>query len=131
MILNALECRQDTELSLLFTDDRYIAELNRKYLKKDGPTDVISFPMNEGDENEPNSYLLGDIVISIETAVRQADREGHSLGKELYNLIIHGVLHLLGYDHERNRNAHTEMFKKQEELLNLLISETRQIEDWR
>ena len=131
MILNALECRQDTELSLLFTDDKEIAELNRKYLNKDGPTDVISFPMNEGDENEPNSYLLGDIVISIETAIRQADMEGHSLGKELYNLIIHGVLHLLGYDHERNRDSHTEMFKKQEELLDLLISETKQFEDWR
>ena len=88
------------ELSVLFVDDEEIAELNRQYLNRNGPTNVIAFSMREGDFGEINPHVLGDIIISVDTAFRDAAHEGLSFEDELTYLIIHGLLHLLGYDHE-------------------------------
>jgi probable rRNA maturation factor len=89
----------DSELSISFVDDDTICTLNRDYRQKDEPTDVLSFPMREGEvmgQVEP----LGDIVISVDTAARQAGELGHSLEDEIDELIFHGFVHLLGRDHE-------------------------------
>jgi rRNA maturation RNase YbeY len=92
--------------------DLEIHALNRQYRTKDKPTDVLSFPL--ADALQPS--LLGDVVISIETAARQAQRRGHSLGEELQTLLIHGVLHLLGYDHEVSRSEAIRMHRKEREV---------------
>lgn len=95
---------RQTEVSLLFVDDAHIHELNLEYRGKDAPTDVLSFALEEGDEPDilggPEETLLGDIIISLETAARQAEEFGHSLEREVTYLTIHGMLHLLGFDHE-------------------------------
>lgn len=93
---------ENAEVSLVFVDDDYIADLNRQYRGIDGPTDVLSFAMLEGPAmpGEEDELLLGDVVISLETARRQAGEYGHSLAREVAYLTVHGVLHLLGYDHE-------------------------------
>ncbi|MBO5244751.1 MAG: rRNA maturation RNase YbeY [Selenomonadales bacterium] len=92
-----------TEVSLMFTDDETIHEMNREYRGIDRPTDVLSFALEEGEEEEiyggPEENLLGDIIISVETAVRQAEEYGHSVEREMAFLALHGMLHLLGYDH--------------------------------
>ena len=92
-----------TEVSLMFTDDETIHEMNREYRGIDRPTDVLSFALEEGEEEEiyggPEENLLGDIIISVETAVRQAEEYGHSVECEMAFLALHGMLHLLGYDH--------------------------------
>lgn len=94
------------EVSLTLTDDEGIQILNRDYRHLDQPTDVLSFPLLEeyGDEPEVvggnQDYLLGDIVISLERALVQAGEFGHSLERELGFLFVHGLLHLLGYDHD-------------------------------
>ncbi len=98
-------------MSLLFVDDRAMGELNRRYLNRRGPTDVLAFPM--GDEG----CLLGDVVISVERAAAQAQRAGHSLEMELDVLLIHGLLHLMGYDHERSRKEAESMRREERELL--------------
>ncbi|MFH1466465.1 MAG: rRNA maturation RNase YbeY [Pseudomonadota bacterium] len=87
------------ELSLVLCDDRFIQALNRDYRGKDAPTDVLSFAMREGEDADPDDPVLGDIVISLETAARQAAEHGHSTAREIQVLLIHGFLHLLGYDH--------------------------------
>lgn len=91
------------EVSLMFTDDESIHEMNREYRGIDRPTDVLSFALEEGEEEEiyggPEENLLGDIIISVETAVRQAQEYGHSVEREMSFLALHGMLHLLGYDH--------------------------------
>ncbi len=90
----------DIEVSLVFTDDSHIEKLNKQYLGREGATDVISFYLD--DERTPDGKLiLGDIVISVDTAERQAQEQGHSFTEELEMLIVHGMLHLLGYDHEK------------------------------
>ena len=95
---------EGVEVGVTFLDDATIQELNRDYRDKDRPTDVLSFALNEGDEPEivdaPEEELLGDILISLETTARQAEEYGHSLERELAYLTVHGMLHLLGYDHE-------------------------------
>ncbi|RKY86242.1 rRNA maturation RNase YbeY [candidate division KSB1 bacterium] len=83
----------NAEVSIIFVDDKYITELNRKYLKKDNPTDVISFKLNENREN-----LEGEVYISIDTAVVQAEDYKVKLEEELVRLIVHGILHLAGYN---------------------------------
>lgn len=96
--LSETEC----ELSLLLTDDVEIQELNRTYRDLDKATDVLSFPQDEDAVNENGEALLGDVVISVETAARQAEEHHLSFNEELILLAIHGILHLLGYDHERS-----------------------------
>ncbi len=88
---------QDMELSLVLTDDQTIQQLNRDYRGMDKPTDVLSFAQQEADG--PASGVLGDLIISLETAQRQADERDHSLAAEVRILMVHGLLHLLGYDH--------------------------------
>ena len=95
------------EMSLVITGDEQIHELNLKYLDEDRPTDVLSFPMNEQLDavpvfvNIPDGKLhLGDIIISYPTAVTQAKEHHHSVNREIIILLIHGILHLLGYDHD-------------------------------
>ena len=85
-------------LAVLFTSDRGIAVLNRQFRQRDEPTDVLSFP-GDGDEH------LGDVVVSVPTARRQGIGEGHELARELRLLLLHGVLHCLGYDHENDDGA--------------------------
>ncbi len=90
------------ELSLLLTDDAEICQLNKTYRDRDHATDVLSFPQDENAVNESGDTLLGDVVISVETAARQAEEHHLSFNEELILLAIHGILHLLGYDHERS-----------------------------
>lgn len=93
----------NAEVSITFTDNKHIHEINREYRKVDRPTDVISFALNEGDEPEIEGgapvNVLGDIIISVEKAVEQASDYGHSVEREVAFLTVHGMLHLLGYDH--------------------------------
>ncbi|MBE3553926.1 MAG: rRNA maturation RNase YbeY [Thermicanus sp.] len=103
------EGRVKGELSILFCDDERIHELNRLYRNVDRPTDVLSFPLEEED-------LLGDLVVSIPRAKKQAEEYGHSFRRELYFLIVHGFYHLLGYDHDTPEKERV-MFTKQEEVL--------------
>ena len=92
------------DLGILLVGDRSMRRLNRDYRKKNRTTDVLAFPMREGPG--PSSALLGDVVISVPTAAQQARQLGRSLDEELTILLIHGILHLCGYDHERsNREA--------------------------
>lgn len=110
---------KDKEVSVLLVDDEQIQGLNRQYRHKDTPTDVLAFPQQDDSTPAIASQLLGDIVISIPTAQRQAQGRGHSLEQELKVLLIHGLLHLLGYDHIQD-NDHTIMRQKEVELLSLI-----------
>ena len=99
-----MECH-NAELSILITDDKHIAELNSRFLKRKGPTNVLAFPIREDNPNEPETSMLGDIVISLDAAMRDAIKTGESLSKITDRLLIHGLLHLLGYTHERSEEA--------------------------
>jgi probable rRNA maturation factor len=90
---------RDAELSILLCDDATIRELNAQWRGKDEPTDVLSFAMNEGQAVGLDDSVLGDIVISMDTATRQAAERSHSLDRELRVLLVHGLLHLRGFDH--------------------------------
>lgn len=111
------------EVSVVLADDEYIHQLNHQYRGKDCPTDVLSFALNEGEEHEiidgPEVVLLGDIIISLETAARQAEEYGHSLERELAYLTVHGILHLLGYDH-MIEDEKKEMRQEEEHILSFL-----------
>jgi probable rRNA maturation factor len=89
---------QESELSLVLSNDERLHELNREYLDIDAPTDVLSFPSDEIDP-ESSALYLGDVIISYQRATAQAKASGHGLKDELQLLTVHGVLHLLGYDH--------------------------------
>ena len=110
------EWEYDCEVSVTFTDNESIRELNREYRDIDRATDVLSFPMDDEGDNS----VLGDIVISLERAKEQAEEYGHSLSREISFLTVHSVLHLLGYDHETGEEDEKEMFAKQEDILNKL-----------
>nr|WP_246589364.1 rRNA maturation RNase YbeY [Desertibacillus haloalkaliphilus] len=113
---------EGTELSITFVDNERIKEINREYRDKDAVTDVISFALNEqvSDEVEivggeiPN--LLGDIIISIPRATEQAKSYNHSFEREIGFLVVHGILHLLGYDH-MTEEEEKQMFSRQKEIL--------------
>ena len=94
--------RDSDELSILLTDDTFITSLNATHRGKDGPTDVLSFAQEEGESSpgEQEPALLGDVVISLDTAERQARARRHSLLEEVTFLLAHGILHLIGYDHQ-------------------------------
>jgi probable rRNA maturation factor len=110
----------DGELSILIVDDQQIAKLNLAYLNTQRPTNVIAFPMREGQFNEITPNLLGDIVISIETAQQEADAACISLQNRFNQLLIHGILHLLGYDHEQTQKEAERMEEKSNSLLAML-----------
>jgi len=98
--LDRLDCGP-CEVHVLVTGDDQIRELNRDFLDRDRPTDVLSFP--DGDLMPTGRRLLGSIVVSLDTARRQAEGEGHSEIRELKELLLHGTLHLLGYDHSSDQ----------------------------
>jgi len=111
------------ELSVLLVDTDYMAELNHRWMGAEGPTDVLAFPMDEssidhgpGESPTGEPALLGDIVLAPGVAARQAATAGHSIGDELHLLTVHGVLHLLGYDHAEP-DEEREMFGLQARLL--------------
>jgi len=112
-ILRILE-NENSEISLTFVDDAGITDINRQYLRRNYPTNVIAFSMNEGEFGDVNPDILGDIIISTETALRDAKVGGLSFEDEIDYLMIHGVLHLLGYDHELPGEAE-EMKEKEKE----------------
>ena len=118
-ILNALEC-PDGELSVLIVDDDHIAQLNRTYLKHTGPTNVISFPMREGPHSEIHPELLGDVVISMDTCARESEIAGIPVEQRFLELLIHGILHLFGYDHIHTEQEARIMEAKSRALLDLL-----------
>lgn len=118
-ILNALDC-PDSELSILIEDDKGIAGLNQKYLHRKGPTNVIAFPMRDGNSPVMNPDILGDVVISIETAAREGDDAGTGMKRRFAELLIHGILHLFGYDHENNEHEARRMDRKARELLKIV-----------
>ena len=111
LILDALDCH-DAELSILIVDDEQIEELNRNYLNRSGPTNVIAFPMCEGEFSHINPQLLGDVVISIATAQKEAETAGSSLENRFDELLVHGILHLMGYDHEQTEEQAKQMWEK-------------------
>lgn len=112
------------EVSVTLVNNAQIRELNAQYREKDSVTDVLSFPMGENGvyDIDPNTgaKLLGDIVISMETAIEQADRFGHSLQREVGYLTAHSMLHLLGYDHEDNGLQRMRMREKEEQVMTQL-----------
>jgi rRNA maturation RNase YbeY len=118
----ALVKEQDAELSLAFVADREIAKLNRKYRNQPRPTDVLSFPAERVFAGPQR--LLGDVVISVERAEAQAKAGGWTLNEEIDRLLIHGVLHLLGYDHERSKKE-ARLMRAQERKLSLALCGTK------
>lgn len=110
----------EREVSLLFVDNEAISEINRQYLNRPGPTNVISFSQTEGDFGHINPLLLGDIVISAQRAVSDAQAGNLDVNDEIDFLVIHGLLHLLGYNHEGSdereaaqmREMENEIFQK-------------------
>lgn len=122
-VSNQFNISDDTEVSVTFVDDKYIQELNKTYRKVDTPTDVLSFAFDEGDNTgsiifaDGNGYhLLGDIVISLERAESQATEYNHSLMREVGFLTVHGILHLLGYDH-MDEDSRQKMREQEEKIL--------------
>jgi probable rRNA maturation factor len=109
----------DAELSVLLVDDARIRDLNRRYLNRDKPTNVLAFPMREGEFPTLHPNLLGDLVISVETAERQSDRFGLNEMEMVILLMVHGVLHLIGYEHEGTKKGAREMSLKQKELFRI------------
>jgi probable rRNA maturation factor len=129
-VIGQMEVHPLADLSMLLVDEEHMTNLHEKWMEEPGPTDVLSFPMDElrphsiagpnrtrgRDEDESEPVLLGDIVICPAVAVAQAKQHGHSTQAELELLTVHGVLHLLGYDHA-DPEEEAEMFGLQNELL--------------
>lgn len=118
-ILTDLGC-QEMELSVLFTDDHEIATLNNRYLGRKGATDVLAFPMAGGPEPSPPTSMLGDVVVSLETALKEADELGVSVTEMVDRLLIHGILHLLGFDHEVSAEEALKMQREESRLFHLI-----------
>jgi probable rRNA maturation factor len=114
--IKELGLHQDCEITLAFINDSEMEELHQKWMELPGTTDVMSFPMDELKPNDPEPGILGDIVISPVVARAQAERAGHSFEHEVMILAAHGLLHLLGYDHQE-LEAEKVMFALQEELV--------------
>ena len=112
------------KISVIFVNNDQIQKLNKQYRNKDVPTDVLSFPMGEDGVYDTNhstgSKILGDVVISMEKAVEQAERYDHSLEREVGYLSVHSVLHLLGYDHEAGGIERVRMREKEEQVMTQL-----------
>ena len=136
-IVNACEaalkyenCDFNAEISVTITDNEAIRKINKEFRNKDSATDVLSFPMLEFDEDgnalddefdfDGDKVVLGDIVISAERAAEQAEAFGHSFKREIAFLTVHSMLHLLGYDHVTCEEDEKIMFRKQDEILEIL-----------
>jgi probable rRNA maturation factor len=119
-----LGCNEETELSVSIVSDQAIRRINRDYLAKDRPTNVISFSLQEGDFSGVTPHALGDVVISADTALREADEADLEHFERLCFLLLHGILHLCGYDHERSGDVEAKrMEKKEKELFGILKKE--------
>ena len=119
-ILKTLDCA-DKEISLSFVDDEKIKQLNKQYLGKDKATNVLSFSLLEGEYGNINPQILGDVIISVETAQRDALYGKLTVDQEIDFLIIHGILHLLGYNHENTTEKETKkMRQKEKDLFNAI-----------
>lgn len=120
-VLSEEKFEENAEVSVSFVDDEQIRELNASFRNIDRATDVLSFPLGENSEydynNETEAYMLGDIVISMETALRQAEIYGHTLEREIGFLTVHSMLHLLGYDHVNDTLGAKIMREKEEMIL--------------
>ena len=127
LILKSLNLPKNTEVCITFVDDAAMRSLNETYREIKRTTDVLAFPQHEGDLKDLNTAtakpiktkILGDIVISINTAKRNSKRYKNTLKKEIQKLIIHGTLHLLGYDHKRKKDAER-MRRKEKELKDII-----------
>jgi probable rRNA maturation factor len=95
----------DSGVDVILIDDRFMKQLNRKFTKRSGTTDVLSFSMREGEPDAAEYPSLGDVYVSLDQAKRQADEYGVDFEEEVARLVAHGVLHLLGYDHAEKRAA--------------------------
>ena len=119
-VLDRLRIHPQAELAVLLVDPDTMEQLHLKWMDEPGPTDVLSFPMDElrptPDDEEPKPGLLGDVVLCPDVARRQAKQAGHSAEDELHLLTTHGILHLLGYDHAEPEEE-KEMFDLQGQLL--------------
>ncbi|WP_372683035.1 rRNA maturation RNase YbeY [Desulfosarcina sp.] len=121
-ILNALGY-PEAQLSILIVDDPQMAEFNLTYLNHVGPTNVIAFPMQEGPFSDISPDLLGDVVISADTAYREAVEAGMEMTERFNQLLIHGILHLTGYDHIHSEEAAAVMEQKSNELMERIREE--------
>ena len=124
-VLDAMRVHAQAELSIVLVDEPAMEQLNRQWMDEQGPTDVLSFPMDElrpgVDDEEPQSGLLGDVVLCPQVASRQARSGGHSSEEELLLLTAHGILHLLGFDHAEPADER-QMFDLQRKLLLTFLS---------
>ncbi|MEO6793602.1 MAG: rRNA maturation RNase YbeY [Mycobacterium sp.] len=133
-VLDKMDVNPGAELSMVLLDTAAMADLHMRWMDLPGPTDVMSFPMDElepggrPDAPEPGPSMLGDIALCPEFATEQAAAAGHSLGQELALLTVHGVLHLLGYDHAEP-DEEKEMFALQRRLLEEWVAD--QVESYR
>jgi len=114
----SLDLDLNSDITIVLTDDRQLHELNRDYLGVDAPTDVLSFPASESDPETGSTYL-GDILISIPRAAQQAQAAGHPVESEVQLLVVHGMLHLMGYDHAK-AEAKAQMWEQQAKVLERL-----------
>lgn len=117
-----MDCHEN-ELSILFTDDTHIEKMNRQYLGREGPTNVLAFPMSDGSISDVDTGMLGDVVISVDTAIRESERYKEPLNITVYRLLIHGTLHLMNFDHERSPGDEKEMMKQERRLLSMIMEE--------
>ena len=119
IILDAL-ASPEGELSILIVNDQEMTKLNKRYLHRSGPTNVISFPMHEGPFGSVTPNLLGDVVISIDAAAREGRDAAITTEARFDQLLVHGILHLFGFDHEGTSDMAETMRAKEKELLGLL-----------
>ena len=119
-ILSALGFH-DSELSVTIVGDRSIRRLNREYLGRDKATNVISFSLQEGEFGGVNPHALGDVVVSADTAAREAEEGGITFQERLTFLILHGILHLTGYDHERSGEEEARRMEEKERELFVML----------
>ncbi|HHF08565.1 MAG: rRNA maturation RNase YbeY [Thermotogae bacterium] len=117
VVVNELGKEPDSELDIMLTNDAEIASLNAKYRKKEGPTDVLSFEYGLDED------VIGDIMVSLETIEQQAKSYGNSFEEELSLMLIHGLLHILGYDHEADDEEAKVMFQRQQKYFDKFVKE--------
>ncbi len=123
-VLKLDEFKDSAEINIILVDNASIRELNKEHRNVDAPTDVLSFPMGKNGKYEVNpetgAKVLGDVVISMEKVMEQCDLYGHSMQREVAYLVAHGVLHILGYDHEKDGIEKVRMREKEEKVMELL-----------
>jgi len=118
---------KEAELSVLLVDDAGIQAMNARYLGRDRPTNVIAFPMKEGDFGDVTPGLLGDVVVSVETAVAEAATAGSDMSFMMDFFLVHGILHLFGFDHEGDAAEAEAMGRRQDEIMALIKRSGKEI----